>query len=151
MAGKFKFIGVGRVGNDPEIRTFPDGGLVANFSIAASESWKDGDGQKQTRTEWARIVVRDKGLIENVIEPYVKQGSQVFVNATPETRTYEKDGAKHSITEMVLRAFRDDSLTLADTMPKQDRDARVPANQSNPPERSANNYRQQSRGPSGPR
>jgi len=42
MAGSVnKVILVGNVGKDPEVRTFGNGGKVANFSIATSESWKD--------------------------------------------------------------------------------------------------------------
>ena len=53
MAGSVnRVIIVGRVGKDPEIRTFGSGGRVANFSIATSESWKDkATGEKKERTE----------------------------------------------------------------------------------------------------
>lgn len=149
MSGKFRFVGLGRVGNDPEITSFDNGGLVASFSIASTERWKDKEtGDRKERTEWARIVVRDKGLIENVIEPYVKKGSQVYVEATPETRSYDKDGVKHNITEYVIRPFRGDDVTLADTLPKQDRDARSDgAPRGNAPRTTTGNGYDRSAGP----
>ena len=57
MAGSVnKVILVGNLGNDPEIRTFGNGGKVANFSIATSESWRDKQsGEKREKTEWHRV------------------------------------------------------------------------------------------------
>ena len=51
MAGSVnKVILVGNLGKDPEVRSFPNGGRVANFSIATSESWKDkATGEKRSK------------------------------------------------------------------------------------------------------
>ena len=47
---------IGRLGNDPEIRIFQDGGKVCNLSIATSESWKDkNSGEWKDKTEWQKI------------------------------------------------------------------------------------------------
>lgn len=57
MAGINKVIIVGHLGNDPEIRTMPNGDAVANISVATSESWTDkNSGEKKEVTEWHRIV-----------------------------------------------------------------------------------------------
>jgi len=56
-----KVIILGNLGNDPETRTFPDGGQVTNITVATSESWKDKQtGQPQERTEWHRVVFRGR-------------------------------------------------------------------------------------------
>lgn len=48
-----KVILIGHLGRDPEIRTFQNGGKVANLRIATSESWKDrNSGERRERTEW---------------------------------------------------------------------------------------------------
>ena len=54
MAGSVnKVILVGNVGNDPEIRSFNNGGKVANFSLATSENWRDKQsGERKEKTEW---------------------------------------------------------------------------------------------------
>jgi len=55
--GVNKVIIVGNLGNDPEVKNLPNGGVVANLSVATSESWKDQQGQPQERTEWHRITM----------------------------------------------------------------------------------------------
>jgi len=58
MAGINKVIIVGNLGNDPEIRTMPNGEAVANISVATSESWTDKNtGERREVTEWHRIVL----------------------------------------------------------------------------------------------
>ena len=49
------------LGRDPEVRTFPNGDSVCNFSIATSTSWKDkASGEKKEKTEWHNIVMYRK-------------------------------------------------------------------------------------------
>jgi single-strand DNA-binding protein len=114
MAGSVnKVILIGNLGRDPEIRTFQNGGRVANFSIATSESWKDKQsGERKERTEWHRISVLNENLV-GVVERYVKKGSKVYIEGQLETRKYEKDGREVYTTEVVLRPFRGE-LTLLD-------------------------------------
>lgn len=112
MSGYQRVIICGNVGKDPEIKSFTNGGKIANFSIATSETWKDKQtGEKKERTEWHRISVKDIKLIENVVEKYVKKGGTVLIEGKLETRDWEKDGVKHYTTEVVLKPF-DGSLTL---------------------------------------
>lgn len=115
MAGSVnKVIIIGNLGKDPEIRTFQNGGRVASFSVATSESWKDkAAGEKKERTEWHRISVLNDALV-GVVEKYVKKGSKVYVEGQLETRKYtDKDGAERYTTEVVLRPYRGE-LTLLD-------------------------------------
>ena len=67
-----KVIIVGNLGNDPEMRTFPDGGAITNISVATSEAWKDKQtGQQQERTEWHRVVAF--GPLADIIGKYLKK------------------------------------------------------------------------------
>ena len=105
---------IGNVGGDPEIKNLDNGGIVANFSIATSESWKDkATGEKKERTEWHRIVVWNEGLC-SVIENYVRKGSKVFVQGELQTREWEKDGVKRYSTEVVLTGFKANLILLGD-------------------------------------
>lgn len=105
---------IGNVGGDPEIKNLTNGGMVANFSIATSESWKDkATGEKKERTEWHRIVVWNEGLI-NVIEQYVRKGSKLMVEGELQTRKWEKDGVDHYSTEVVLTGFKSTLILLGD-------------------------------------
>ena len=96
---------IGCLGKDPEIRAFTNGGKVANFSIATSESWKDkATGEKKERTEWTRIAVFNPHLVD-VCEKYLRKGNLVYVEGSLQTRKYEKDGREVYTTEVVLRPF----------------------------------------------
>jgi single-strand DNA-binding protein len=108
-----KVILVGNLGRDPEVRSFPNGGRVANFSIATSESWKDKNtGERKERTEWHRISVLNDALV-GVVERFLKKGSKVYIEGQLETRKYEKDGRETYTTEVVLRPYRGE-LTMLD-------------------------------------
>lgn len=116
MAGSVnKVIIVGNLGRDPEIRSFQNGGRVANLSVATSESWKDkSSGERKERTEWHRVVIFNDALV-NVVERFLKKGSKVYVEGQLETRKYaDQGGAERFATEVVLRPFRGE-LTMLDS------------------------------------
>lgn len=108
--GVNKVILVGNLGNDPETRFFPDGGAVTNASIATSESWKDKQtGQLQERTEWHRVVFRDRGnfRLGQIAGEYLKKGSKVYVEGSLHTRKWQdKDGQDRYITEIVVNEMQ---------------------------------------------
>lgn len=115
MAGSVnKVILVGNVGNDPEIRSFQNGGRVANLSLATSERWKDkATGEQKEKTEWHRVSVLNEGLVK-VIENYVKKGSKLYIEGQLETRKWQdQSGQDKYSTEVVLRPFRGE-LTMLD-------------------------------------
>ncbi len=116
MAGSVnKVIIVGNLGKDPEIRSFQNGGRIASFSVATSESWKDKtSGERKEKTEWHRISVTNDALV-GVIEKYVKKGSKVYIEGQLETRKWtDKDGHEKYTTEVVLRPYRGE-LTMLDS------------------------------------
>ncbi len=115
MAGSVnKVILIGNLGRDPEIRSFQNGGRVASFSIATSETWKDkSSGEKKERTEWHRISVLNDALV-GIVERFVKKGSKLYIEGQLETRKWtDKDGQEKYSTEVVLRPYRGE-LTLLD-------------------------------------
>jgi single-strand DNA-binding protein len=106
MAGVNKAILLGNVGKDPEIKAFEGGRKVANFTLATTESYKDKNGEKVDNTEWHNIAFW--GPVVDVIEKYVKKGSQLYIEGKIRTRSYEaKEGGKKYITEI-----QGDTLTL---------------------------------------
>jgi len=89
MSSINKVILIGNVGKDPEIRTFGNGGKVANFSIATSESWKDKrTGERKEKTDWHNISVFNDGLV-GVIERYVKKGDKLYIEGKLQTRKWQ--------------------------------------------------------------
>ena len=108
MAGSVnKVILVGNLGQDPEIRTFQNGGKIANLRIATSEQWKDrNSGERRERTEWHTVVIHSEPLIR-VAEQYLKKGSKVYIEGQLETRKWQdQSGADRYSTEVALRPYR---------------------------------------------
>ncbi|MGX9944964.1 single-stranded DNA-binding protein [Bradyrhizobium denitrificans] len=97
---------IGRLGKDPEIRTLSNGGTVANFSVATSESWKDKrSGERVEKTEWHNIVVWNEKTIE-FVEKYLTKGDLVRLEGKMQTRSWEtNEGEKKYTTEVVIPAF----------------------------------------------
>lgn len=90
---------IGRLGQDPEVVTFPDGNKIAKFSMATDDSYKNKEGQKVERTYWHNIVVRG-GLVK-VVEEYVNKGREIAIEGKLTNRSWEdKDGNKRYVTEI---------------------------------------------------
>jgi single-strand DNA-binding protein len=99
MRGVNKWIGIGNVGSDPEVRSMPNGNAVTSFSVAASEEWKDQSGEKQSRTEWTKVTCF--GKLAEIVGEYVKKGSKVYVEGKLQTDKYDKDGQTHYTTKVI--------------------------------------------------
>lgn len=100
MLNRCEFIG--NHGADPEIRYTPSGVSVANFRIAATETWKDrSTGEKQERTEWVRLVAFNR--LAEIVGEYLKKGSKVYVAGKMQTRKWQdNEGNDRYSTEIVL-------------------------------------------------
>lgn len=104
MAGLNKAILIGNLGKDPEIRYTPSGMAVANFSLATTENWTK-DGQRESRTEWHRIVAF--GRLAEICGEYLSKGKQIYVEGKIQTREWEdKDGNKRYTTEIVANQMQ---------------------------------------------
>tara|TARA_Y100000590_G_scaffold182667_1_gene208152 strand:- start:182 stop:640 length:459 start_codon:yes stop_codon:yes gene_type:complete len=108
MAGSLnKVLIIGRLGADPDIKQMVNGKSVARLSIATSNTWKDKNtGEKKEKTEWHRVVIFNEGLV-NVVQQYVKKGTQVYIEGQLTTRKWkdEKSGTDRYSTEIVLQGF----------------------------------------------
>jgi len=129
MAGYVnKAIIVGNLGNDPEIKSFDDGNKVCNLSVATTEKWTGKDGEKQEKTEWHRVVVRQSGtskIIDAFISKYVKKGYKVYVEGKIQTRKWEKDGVNHYTTEIIV-AGPNSAFELLEKAPVHNNEANEP-------------------------
>ena len=114
MAGSLnKVLLIGRLGADPEIKQMVNGKSVARLSLATSQSWKDKNtGEKKEKTEWHRIVVFNEGLV-NVVQQYLKKGSQIYVEGQLSTRKWkdENTGTDKYSTEILIQGYNS-SLTM---------------------------------------
>ena len=114
MSGSLnKVLLIGRLGADPEIKQMVNGKNVARLSLATSQSWKDKNtGEKKQKTEWHRVVIFNEGLV-NVVQQYLKKGSQVYIEGQLSTRKWrdEQSGQDKYSTEVVIQGFNS-SLTM---------------------------------------
>jgi single-strand DNA-binding protein len=97
---------IGRLGKDPQIKSFSNDNAIAEFTLATNESYKDREGKWVELTDWHNIKLPTKGMAERA-EKMLKKGSSVFIEGKIKTRSYDdKDGNKRYITEIVAENFR---------------------------------------------
>ena len=99
MSSVNKAIVVGRVGQNPEVKTLNSGSIIARLSIATHKKYKDRNGQKQEKTQWHKIVVWNNTA--QFVEQFVHKGATLYVEGEIETRSYEdSQGQKKYVTEI---------------------------------------------------
>ena len=92
---------IGRVGNNPEVKTFDNGNRVASFSLATNEVYYNDQGEKQETTQWHNLVAW--GKTAEIIQKYVEKGKEIAIEGKLTYRHYDdKDGNKRYITEIVM-------------------------------------------------
>lgn len=108
----------GRLGADPQIKSFQNGGRVANLRIAVGDQWKDRQtGGRKERTEWVSVAITADGLV-GIAERYLRKGSRVAVSGKLHTRKYQaQDGSDRYTIEIVLGSYGG-TLTLLDSAEK---------------------------------
>jgi single-strand DNA-binding protein len=97
---------IGNVGSDPELRSTPGGGRVAQFSLATSRTWNDQSGVKQEKTEWHRCVVWNTktSQLADIVERYVRKGEKLYIEGRIEYRQWQdKEGQTRYSTEINVR------------------------------------------------
>ena len=113
MAGVNKVILVGNLGQDPQSRSFQNGGKVVELRIATSETWKDRNtGERKEKTEWHTVKIFNEGLA-NTAERYLKKGSKVYIEGSLQTRKWQdQQGQDRYSTEVVLQGFNGSMVML---------------------------------------
>mgnify|MGYP003293738031 CR=1 FL=1 len=95
-----KVILVGNVGMDPEVRSLETGVKVARLRLATTERIFNRQTNETTEhTEWHTVTLW-RGLAE-VVDKYVRKGSQIYIEGRLRSREWERDGQKHYATEIV--------------------------------------------------
>ncbi|GHC89011.1 single-stranded DNA-binding protein [Novosphingobium pokkalii] len=115
MAGSVnKVILIGNLGADPEVKSFQNGGKIANLRIATSETWKDRNtGERKERTEWHTVVINGEGLI-GVVERFLRKGSKVYIEGQLRTRKWQDQSGNDRYSTEVVVAGIGGALTMLD-------------------------------------
>jgi len=118
MAGSVnKVILIGNLGQDPEVKSFQNGGRIANLRIATSESWKDRQtGERKERTEWHTVVLQSEGLV-GVAERYLRKGSKVYIEGSLRTRKWQDQSGNDRYTTEVSVGGMGGVMTMLDGAP----------------------------------
>lgn len=100
-----KFIGIGNLTKDPEVRYMTNGEAVANCSIACNDRWKNKAGEKQESVEYINLVFYRR--LAEIAGEYLKKGSQIFVEGKLQTRKWQdKEGKDRYTTEIVVNEMQ---------------------------------------------
>lgn len=92
---------IGRLGNEPEVHTFESGTKKASFSLATNDVYYNNKGERVEETQWHQVVAWGKKV--EIIESFLKKGSEIAVQGKLATRSYEtKSGEKRYVTEINL-------------------------------------------------
>ena len=112
MSGVNKVILIGFLGADPEVRTTPQGAMVASLRLAVSETWKDQQGQRNERTEWVNLVLWRQQA--EIAQKYLRKGSKIYAEGKLQTRSWDdkQSGQKRYATDVVV-----DTFTMLDGRP----------------------------------
>lgn len=97
---------IGRLTRDPELRYTSENNAVVNFSVAVNRTYTNQAGEREA--DFINVIAWRK-LAEN-IKNYLGKGSQIAIDGRIQTRTYEKDGKKNYVTEVVA-----ENVTFLDT------------------------------------
>lgn len=110
MTSVNKVIIVGRLGHDPEVRQFQNGGSVTNINVATSERWTDKNtGERKEQTEWHRIALFNR--LGEIAAQYLRKGSLVYIEGSLNTRKWQdQNGQDRYSTEI-----RANNMTMLDS------------------------------------
>lgn len=128
-----KVILIGNLGKDPELRTFPNGGQVANVTIATTERWRDkSTGETKEATEWHNVVFSDR--LAEIAGQYLRKGSQVYVEGSLRTRKWQdkQTGQDRYTTEIRANTMQMLGDKRQDSQQSQQQQYQPPAPQQQP-------------------
>jgi len=92
---------IGNVGQEPAITDLDNGKKLVRLSLATNEPYKNGQGEKQTNTNWHNLLAW--GMTADIIEKFVTKGKEIAIEGKLTSRSYEdNDGVKRYVTEVVV-------------------------------------------------
>lgn len=109
VRGLNRFMIIGTLVRDPELRYTPSGRPVSSFSVAVSRTWKSQEGERREETEWFNVVAW--GNLAEICKTHLHKDQQVYVEGRVQTRGWaDENGQKHFRTELVAS----DMIVLGD-------------------------------------
>lgn len=97
-----KIILIGRLTRDPELKYTQNGNAVSRMTIAVDRQYKNKDGKKET--DFIQIVAWQK--LAEIVCQYMRKGKLISVDGTLQIRSYEDNGEKKYIAEVIASDIR---------------------------------------------
>ena len=95
---------IGRLGMDPEVTKFESGSMLARFSLATTDGYKDKNGEWVNNTEWHHIVAWGKSA--ELVKDKLQKGTEIALEGKLENDSYTtKEGEKRTKTQIKMREF----------------------------------------------
>jgi len=94
---------IGNIGSDVEVKQTNNNISVVSFRVATNESYKNDDGGYTEKTEWHNVVAWRK--VADILGEKASKGMKIYIEGKLQTRSYDKDGTKHYMTEIVVSDF----------------------------------------------
>ena len=91
---------IGRLGKDPEVRYTNSGEVIASFTVATSERYKDRNGERQEKTEWHNVTAFRK--LAEIIGQHLRKGALVYVEGKIETRKWQTDAGETRYSTSII-------------------------------------------------
>jgi single-strand DNA-binding protein len=96
---------IGRLTQDPQLRSTTTGQQVATLSLATNRNWVDKNGVRQEAAEYHTVVVWGKQAV--VANQFLKKGSLVFVEGRLQTRAFvDSQGQNRKTTEIIAERIQ---------------------------------------------
>jgi single-strand DNA-binding protein len=95
---------IGRLGNDPEVKTLDNGNKLVRVSLGTTEFWKDKNGEKQEETTWHSVTLF--GALADNAERILQKGSLVYISGKIKNKVVDKDGEKRKYTDITANEFK---------------------------------------------
>lgn len=115
MAGSVnKCIIIGNLCSDPEVKSFSNGGRIANMRIATNEKWRDkSSGEQKERVEYHSVVIQSEGLV-GVVERFLRKGSKIYIEGQLRTRKWQDQNGNDRYTTEISVGGMGGVLTMLD-------------------------------------
>jgi len=117
-----KWCGVGRLTKDPEIKLTSNQTQFCNFTVAVDRKFKDQNGQRQADFINCLAWKQTAGFIQK----YFKKGNRIGLTGSIQTRSYDKDGQKVFVTEVLV-----EEVEFVETLSKNNSEKEEPTGDEN--------------------
>jgi len=99
-----RYLGIGRLVRDAELRYTAGGTAVTKFSICINKVWKDKDGNRQERPNFFDCVLW--GKYGETMQKYLTKGKQIAVDGELDQSAWQNNGKNYSKVQIIVNELQ---------------------------------------------